>query len=380
MNAEVLHAAAKQVVDDLAYDDIRTRVTTLRNALDAAIASPSDDTSLTVATAFGALRAALEGAPSNRLPPADIAVLEEMGVIGLLGNSLLKRIEDVFSRNQITLSVARDELVKVDTELDQLQTFAAGLVAGLVYFKVPADDLAPGDCEVRVTIPRRFVNNDVGDLGVELERWRKIVGPFQELASGSRSELPIRLISTSDINISFQTGILACLIVGKATQWLLDRYKTLLEIRKLRDELRDLGMPREMVEMAEATATERIEEAIDATTNQLLEEYGANIEDHGRSNELKNELRRSVEQIAHRIDMGLQIMVRAEPPEIHLPDDAPEQERLTAVQEIEVYAEIRVVSEALKFEEVEGEGILSLSAGMDAEPPDPGDVGPQTAQ
>src|SRR5258708_7099275 len=111
MNAERLHAIARAIQEDLTTTNVIKVLQQLSQALQNQINSPQEPSHQTqVAEYLKTLADALRKAPSNQFPPTWKQALDELGAADLLGSVLAERIEEIFSRNQITPVVAQKEI------------------------------------------------------------------------------------------------------------------------------------------------------------------------------------------------------------------------------------------------------------------------------
>ncbi|HUP70652.1 MAG TPA: hypothetical protein VM142_12685 [Acidimicrobiales bacterium] len=183
MNAERLHAIALAVRGDLQESSAVATMQALRDALRNQVTAPQEPSyQQQVATSLGQLLDALAAAPSNDFPPIWQQAVKEFGIDDLLGQQLASVVREVFSRNQITLAVAQQEIEALTTRLEALAAGVEQLLGGLSFFGVGAEVLEAGEVEVGVLIPRPAVDNELGRLGAELIDLQKLFGPFLELA------------------------------------------------------------------------------------------------------------------------------------------------------------------------------------------------------
>ena len=99
---------------------------------------------------------------------------------------------------------------------------------------IGAEDLKPGECEVGILIPRNAVHNNIQEFGKELQDLNFILGTFSELASGDRETFEIKTISSTELMVFLAAipPVAAC--VAHAAEKIINFYKTLLEIKKLK--------------------------------------------------------------------------------------------------------------------------------------------------
>lgn len=330
----------------------------LRDALRNSIASPQEPSyQEAVSTGLQTLLDAVASAPSNEFPPLWVEALEELGISELLGDELAGRLRSIFERNQITPSVAADEVEAIAKELSDLDAGLAQLLAGLAHFELGSEDLDPGQAELGVLIPRPAVREELELLGNEFVELQRLLGPFLEIATGSRPPLKVRTISSSDFGVFLDMAPQAAAFVAVAVERLVALYKQLLEIRKLRQELADQGVPPERLDGIDDHANEHMATGIESVVDELL---GSRDEASlGRDNELRIELKLSLNAIANRIDRGYNIDVRAEPEEpTH--SEGGDEDASTEGPDGPALRRIVEISPKLRFINRSGEPILSL--------------------
>jgi hypothetical protein len=299
----------------------------------------------------------LNEAASNDFGPAWRQVILEMGLDGLLGNNLKDRIDDIFQRNQITPSEAHKEIQTILNDLTQLKQALDQLLHGFQHFRIAAEDLQPGQCELSILVPRSFVKNRFGRLGREFRELDKTFRVFSELVTGTRPAFEIRTISTTDpvVVLLVVTPVGAC--IAKTISWLLESYERILNIRLMHRELSVLDMPDDIIRRVDEEADTRIDRDIDGMVDRLLDEYESS--DEGRRNELRTELRQSLKKIVARIDRGFNIEIRVKPEELPPPpeDEAEDEETIRKREEYDV---IQSTAKRLQYRKLEGEPILRL--------------------
>jgi len=192
-----------------------------------------------------------------------------------------------------------------------------------------------------------------------LERLDDILRVFAELATGSRPDFKIRTISSSDLSVFLDMApeIGACIAI--AVERIVELYKKLLEIRKLRHEMLQQGVPDKELKGVETHAQSMMDSGIDEMVDELLDQY-YNKKDHGRKNELKMALKHASKRIASRIDKGFNIEIRVEPFE-HSDDQEPDDQTQTPEAETHIQT-ILDASKSLQFIKLEGDPILALPA------------------
>lgn len=369
MNTEKLYAICKHLQQDLAKNKTLEHLNHLVNSIQQIVNNPNDSNQQTnLANRLKNLQKALEDSKINEFSPAWRQMLDELGGTEILGLNLWETINETFQKNQITPAVA----LKTTKELQQrLIAFYGGIDAilnGFNTLQLKEDELEPNHSEIGFLIPRSFIGNDLETLGEEIHEITLILNSLTELISGKKQSYQIRNLSSSDplITISSETlnWVLAFAI---AVDWLLNKYKTLLEIRKLRSDLKEKGLTDQELKGVEDHANKHMKKAIDEIVVQIDNNY-ADIKDTGRRNELKNGLTIGFNKLVNRIDKGYNIEIRISKPDI--PQEEEKQSKEDKAK-LAIYNQVLDISHNIEFNKVDGESILSLSESQQKEKPRP---------
>ena len=360
MNVEKLHAIASALRDDLSRSNVPSHLQQLVSALQNQINQPGQPAyQQQVSQSYEALRTALGRSVVNDFSPTWLQVLEEIGATPILGFNLDVRVTEIFTRNQITPSVALQELQTIHTEIQTLTSSVDLMLAAFRQLKIGSEELPVGDCEVGILVPRTFVGNRLDKFSEELGELNQIFGVFAEVATGGRPGFGIRAISSSELSIFLDAAPVIGACVAVATERIIALYKQLLEIRKLQGELAKQGLQKDSLKGIEKHANGVMEQGIDKLVKELLEDFHKG-DDNGRKNELSIELKYALKRVANRVDRGFNIEVRMTEPETIEPE-AHEQENAASKEATKHHARIAAASETLRFLKLEGDPILSLT-------------------
>lgn len=350
MNVEKLNSLAYDIVEEnktLQYvAKFQNVIDTLQNVITQP-QQPQHQTNLS--DQLTALKEALAKSLVNDLSPAWYQVLVELEVDDILGNNLYQRIEKILSQNQIIPTKAKQELDTYFSKLDTKMTGFTNVVTGLETLEIGYDELDEGECEIGVLIPRDYIKNDLGKFGEEIKELTFIFNNYSELITGKKESFQIRNLSTSDPLITVATITAIAAGVAKTVGWLIDNYKKLLEIKKLKAELKKQGLSEENLQGISDHSNGFMEKAIEEIIAKIAKEYNGNG-DKNRKNELLNGVRISLNKIANRIDRGFNFEVRIEPIKS-------EEEDKKETKEIK---EIKAASKNLQFMKLSGQPILRL--------------------
>lgn len=364
MNTERLHAVARAIKNEFETMGLIANLDTLVAGLQGLANQPSDAASQQQISSARTELQRLAAAASNAWPSSDRQIAAELGLDRVLGTQLLDQIEVVLARNEITPSVAVAEITPVAEEVRNAHAQLTALVAALAFFNVGADEPA-GDAEIIFTIPREAVHEDLQELGDEFKALWRILAPFQELVTGSRSGIPVESISSSAFGLELLAVPAFAYGVARAVNEILTVYKNVLEIREARQRLKESGVPDDALASIDEHANQAISQRNESLAHELVEELpvAATINE-GRRNELEIEIRLSLNAIANRIDKGYDIDVRAPAP---APDQADGEEEGSAQQEeldrLSFQRKIRDLSPQLRSGHPAGASILALPEG-----------------
>lgn len=357
MNAERLHAICLEVKKAIRSATLVNHINDIVNILDRVVNNPRDpNLQQSLSGQLDKLYVVLTDFPTDKFSPAWRQALDELGGSDILGERLKDRLKLIFERNQITPATALKEVQQINKELQEFNNAVENVANSFQHIGIGAEELEPGECELGVLVPREAVNNSIKEFSEELKDLNFVFGTFSELASGKRETFKIKSLSSSDFTIFLAAipPVAAC--IAHAVEKIVTIYKTLLEIKKHKAELKQLGLKEDNLKGISEHANSLMKDELEKLTIELVKEYHIGS-DGNRKNELENSIRISLNMLANRVDKGFNIEVRAEPLE-GTSKDAQESEE---EEQIRKYIN-RVISaqETLQFIKMEGEPLLSL--------------------
>ncbi|QXC59112.1 hypothetical protein KSP35_11870 [Aquihabitans sp. G128] len=356
MNAERLHALAELTLDDLRSTNLLAYLENLHVALKHLVGNPAEGSyQQSVAQALADLRTSIEASRIDGLPPGDRETLANLNILPCIGSDVMNEIDELFAENQMTPSIVKDHLESIVDRVRQIQTSLEEMASAFAYFGIESEHLDPGDCELSIEIPRDEVQNSLAPLGVELRRLDQILGPFQELATGSRSAVPVKAISTSNFLFTVELDPDTGALIAEALAWITSRYDEVVELREMVERLRGMNLPGEAAAI-ESKGRARVLDEIPRFVEGLLQDRGVNLRGQGRDNEITTALIGSVRALAKRIDHSYRVRVRALPPEID--PEAAESETTNEVEKSGVFEKIAEFGSQTDYLELHGSPIL----------------------
>jgi hypothetical protein len=143
--------------------------------------------------------------------------------------------------------------------------------------------------------------------------------------------------------------------VATALERLLAAYERILNIRNLHQQLSEEDVPDEALEGIATHVSQNMEDKIREIAENVVNE--ANLDDSGRSNELRTEISLSLKGLAERIDHGYDIGVRAG----EIPESTDDEDETNFDQATQEAAQVVLKAQpGLEFMNVSGRSILSL--------------------
>jgi hypothetical protein len=352
MNAERLHAIILDLHKEMTKTNTVVKLQELINALTRVINQPHPSHQQELSLNLLAMYNALNNAASDEFSPAWRQTVREIGGEVFFGKTLKSKIETIFTRNQITPVLALTELQQLHKELQLFNTVLDQCSASLKHLNIGDEKLSPGECEIGILIPRAAVQNKLIDFANELNELGSILNTFAEVATGSKDDLAIRTISSTDLLVHLQASVPFAAFAAACIERVVALYKNLIEIRKLNQEIRKQGVPDRNMSGIESYANEIMEKGIDKIAVEMVNEYYTK-EDKSRKNELTKSVRISLNKIANRIDNGFNIEVRVAP--VTKPDEK-ESNRIL----LKAIETIQAATSNMQFLKLEGNPILRL--------------------
>lgn len=354
MNAERLYAIAMVLNQEMTKPEILSIMDKFITDLQNLVNQPHPTHQENLAKSLQTIRSSLINRPSDNFSPAWRQLLVELGGKNLFGASLQSTIDEIITRNQITLAVALKELQQLRGQLQSFKTALDNLISSFRQFKIGDEKLLPGQCEIGMLIPRKEVDNHLIEFAEELKEIAFILNVFSEVATGKISELEIKTISSSDLMVYLDTIAPFAACLAFAIERIVALYKQLLEIRRLHRDLIGQAVPKEQLAGIEDYANKLMDDGIEKLSAEIVEIFHKE-KDKGRKHELTNATRISLNKIANRIDRGYNVEVRVEPiQKTEKEDDATKEFR----EKVQL---IQAASKNMQFMKLEGPPILRLT-------------------
>ncbi|MCP4051774.1 MAG: hypothetical protein GY739_01710 [Mesoflavibacter sp.] len=356
MNVERLHRILIDLDEELKTDKIVTLLQQVRDHLQNQVNQPNQPSHQTnLVNSLKKLYTALESSNYNNYSPSWKEIISEISGEIELGVPLKQKIENILATNSITPANALEEIKQIFNDLQTFQTAIKNTLTGFEALGIEEEDLDAGQCELGYTIPREFVENKLSELKNEIAELNFILNNISEAVTGEKQEYKVKTISSSDFLLYVIIGLQVADVLSNATERILNIYKGILEIKQLRNQLKDKGIPASKTKSIETHANGMMKDEIKAIVKEVMDEHYDG--DNGRKNELQNGLTISLNKLANRIDKGFNVEIRVEP----LPEPEEEEEPTAEYQQnAEMIKSIQESARKIEFLDAGGESILKL--------------------
>jgi len=311
MNTDRLHAIVLSLHQELETSKIISRMQELINSLNQAINNQPPQLPQALVQNLKVIYLSLADTPSDRFSPAWRLIVEEIGVDEYFGKKLQTNLKNIFEKNAAAPASTLSEIQQILNELKALKTALDQARVAFQFFKIGSEKLEPGECEIGVLIPRNDAKNKLSDLAEEFNELSLILDAFTEVSASNPEELSVKTISSSDILVNLQASPLFTVCMATSVERVIAVYKQLLEIRKLRTELKKQGMTDKQTSEIEDYANNLMEAGIEKAAADVVNEF-LKKEDKTRKTELMAAVKTALRRIALKIDKGFNFEVRAE--------------------------------------------------------------------
>lgn len=311
MNTEQLVALVRELLEDEENFQIQAKLEAVADALVNLVSNPQDSEHQ---TAVASALEQLQEASDLEYIPATIERMDEVGARPYFTPAMVARLRQSVEENPMTPAVVQAEATSLVQERANFLGNLSNLQDGLCALGFEEDELRAGEAEIGFQLPRALFRNELEGFAKELHELRLIIRAFSEAAGNTGERIELRQISTTDPLIYVLLGYLTISKIGAAVKWCLDQWKTLEEIRNLRDNTAKLdAIPavKSMVQGFDEIIAHTVESRIREEAHRLAVESKA---DSSRKNELTNHLVKAIEGLLARIERGMKVDIRFLPP------------------------------------------------------------------
>lgn len=246
----------------------------------------------------------------DSITPSISGAIADMGGGEFFDPEIADKVKSSISQNAMTPSVARDFVQDLALRRTTFLQTVKGMLQGLERLNIKQSQLAPGQADVSFMIPRDLFENDVAALAKEMIFISRLIQDLSEGVTGTQEKAQLESLSSSIPTISVEASATVLNVIAKIVNLFLDTWEKIKKIRKIRDDLAEVGIKGTASEELNEQVNTTVEEIIEQSTELVLVGYKG---DGGRKNELRNAVSTDVRRLFGQIERGLTVEFRAEP-------------------------------------------------------------------
>ena len=334
MNTGKLYALAKDLADENEEKSVHL-LAGLLSRLQDVIDNPVPEHQQMLSASLDSLRECLKDAPSNNFHDDWKNMLEEIGVAEYYGIALLKKVEKIFSENQITPATVLEKTQELQNRVTENKNNFNNIINSFEFFDIDLDILEDGECELSITIPKK-IGGKMDKLGEEIDQLSKVIlKPFVEITGESSDGFIVKGVSSSDPTIYvLLTCAVACSILSVIDKSL-SVYKKLLEIKAIRLQAKKAEVGDAVIDAFDNDIKNKMTDLVNHAVSEYLAEFPEAQSDgsRGRSpEEINNQITSSVEKLIRRFDDGFAMSVRGKKYELDVDENGDERGNISKEQ------------------------------------------------
>jgi len=273
MNVERLHRVIFDFQSDLQKTNLLGVLQAVREILQNIVNQPNQPAYQTnLVESIEELNKALHNSKYNSYTPMFKETISEITNEMKFGRELKNEIDNIFASNLITPAKALEDIDKIVNDITQIQTGIINTIGGLESLNIEKEELEPGTCELGYTIPRKFIDNKLVELKNEISELNFILNIITEAVTGKTEDYKVKTISSSEFLLYVLLGLQVANTLSKATERILNHYKQILEIKVLRNQLAEKGVPAKETISIEKYANSLMETEIKKITKEIIDE------------------------------------------------------------------------------------------------------------
>jgi hypothetical protein len=303
MNAERLNNILFEIGQDVDQYTLPSLLQSFVSSFAQNITQPNDQNSNAFLSSKEALKNALKECKSNYFSHSQRNIVAEIGGEGFVGNSLMIALGKTIEEN---LDVPGQALSKVQEYIKKTNNFFTTVKMSNKYLDelgLKYDFTKEGEYEIGIIIPTELFNNNLEDLGKEIKQVDQHIKTFGELAENETSSPTIRSFSSGSLDLFLNSLPDVAECIFDAIDKIVLLYLAILQIRKHREELKDMNVPSTTLKPLEQYEQQYVSKEINTIADKLFDKYRKKA-DKSRDKELRQRLVHALKYMAKRIDQG----------------------------------------------------------------------------
>lgn len=300
----------------------------------------------TLASALKTFNAAADEL-GKTLTPAQAASIAAAGGAEFFDPSIADKVKASVATNAMTPSVARDFVQDLADRRAGYLTTIKQTLTGLDNLGVTNQESISGAANLSFVIPRDLFDNELSSFAKELKFISQLIRNFAEAVTGEPQPVTLAALSSSTPTVAVTTSPQVTEAVATAVSKFLEAWEKAEKIRRIRQELFDMGLRKQTFDDLTTQITTTVDEVVEESIQATLSGYN---HDPVRKHQLETALSQDTRRLFGQIERGLSIQFRVGP---HPDSDAADKAALDAVDRM---------SHTMRFPQAAGEPMLLTDA------------------
>jgi hypothetical protein len=276
--------------------------------------SPTLDNAPAILAAYASVVEYIQLGTFSEYPPSKAEILKAIGGDKYVGPGIRDRLQTIFSVPGGTPAGVVTSLTAFVAEVNSFKKSCVQVRAGLKALGLTPHMIPSGEFEVGVLIPEVLVDSKLSSLVKELGTWNKIVRGYQEVTGEEEREVTVTGLASGSYQFYLPLGLAAATYLSLTIDKILDWYLKIMEIRKHRKELENLGALGADILAVQKHEKELVEKGIVELAKEIVKEVHPKV-GLERTHELETHLTVSIRQITRFVNKGGTVEVTSTPPE-----------------------------------------------------------------
>lgn len=313
MHLGKFHAEIDKIDKFIQNSNLADLLSNFTNSLSAVASNPSHpETAKAFKSHYEALRILLINSPFNKLNPSEKSILDEIKGNEYLGSGLLEAIDNEIEGNNLAPSTALTGIQTLYENATKYFQRISSINRSFTDIGIEYTDLEPEETEIGIIIPRSTIEPNLKAFSKELKDYGVALNVFEEIIGADTNSTTLKLVSSSDWQLYLGAVPVLLLVFSTTIKQLAAILKSVVDLKQSWKELTKKEVPQKITDDLKNHIDSQIDEKIRALAEEVVSEHFK--KDEARANELKNHMNQSLKFFASKMDIGVQIEFRIEPP------------------------------------------------------------------
>ena len=304
MDVARLRSLAEEITADEGNKSLSRLLQTLEDAYASSVRLPTSETAHAYEDALAEFMRAARQARAVTMTPAKLAMLEELHAADLAGNGLIDRVEQLLSAG-VSPSAIVDNLRTLAARMIKLHGTLEMLRAGLDDLGVSRNGPAGEDAHAEIRLPAGAYDGSLGGLAHESEELNDALFVIVEAATGARSLVTVRVVTTSASGIVVSLDLASATLLLSVSVQILGIIRDRLAVKQTRTDLERQQAP----ERIQSELAIWHQQQDDAALVRLRDDVLSAVHEVERRAELTDAAGAALRYLADRFQAGMRISV-----------------------------------------------------------------------